>query len=291
MGSLLYLVAGLFSIYQVHAAVTAPKVVGFFGVHHGAAPVRYFTTAPGGKGKPGTVVFYVYSGQVVPIIDVFDWVKVDNRLKGCHEWLRVSNGSTNGWVYAGMSSTTHRHYKIPQQTITNTAPDFLISDADFTQSYKSTIRDKFRIYKNRLTVKDWQDIFEVTLKYQMNPLVLLTKLEQEQSLITDGSPVNYSIRYNKACGVHGTKTKYLEGFKSQLDGCCRILRRHFNAWKPGKPVLLASGEGVVIPSNAATYALYVYTPHYGKYDNGGVPNIGNQLFVSLYKEFVRAVNK
>ena len=72
------------------------------------ANVRYFTTNPGQYGKPNKIVMSVKG--IVAIYEVFDWTKIDSKLKGeGHVWYRVN--PTNGyWIY-GMTNFIYRKLK------------------------------------------------------------------------------------------------------------------------------------------------------------------------------------
>ena len=73
------------------------------------ANIKYFTTSPGSKGKPGTNVTTV-SGKIF-VYEVFDWSLLDIKLsnqKG-HVWYRVSSNCSY-WIY-GVSNFLFKEIK------------------------------------------------------------------------------------------------------------------------------------------------------------------------------------
>jgi len=266
-------------------------ILGYFAVSQGRAHVRYFTTKPGGRGKPGNIIFYVRQQEVYPFTEIYDWKKIDSKLKGNHTWLKLTKGTNVGWTYAGSQGITVVYYKEPKQHLVSDVPEWLLSNEEFNFDIKMLVKvpKLLKLYKrNKLTVKDLNIMKEACERYNINPLVLITKMEQEQGLISNkyNKRYSYETRYAKACGVHGKKKNGFDwGFKNQVNSACRILRRLYDSYVEGKVLVLSSREGIVYPKNAATWALYRYCPHYGAYDNSGVPNVGNKIFEMIIKRF------
>ena len=70
-------------------------------------------------------------------------------------------------------------------------------------------------------------------------------------------------------GVSGGKKRTFHlyyGFKRQVDLCCQIYRREFDAWKPGVRVKVhrnhTQPRSYTIPTSASAYALLKYTPYF-----------------------------
>ncbi len=115
----------------------------------------------------------------------------------------------------------------------------------------------------------------------LNPKVLLTKLQVEQSLIGKYSPSNppsqFTLDYAMGYGCPSACDPAWKGFDVQVNSAAARLRGLFNGdykpyWVgPGQP-FYAGGTLVATPTNTATGVLYVYTPNVG----------GNQLFWNIW---------
>ena len=163
----------------------------------------------------------------------------------------------------------------------------LISDYDFTnQNFTYEQTEKFVKSFTRCILSDShiRVIYNDAKKYTINILVVLTKLEQENSIVINSLGTNNINKRLSRCMAAGLAVKKVDpvtgkkrcpyiGFEIQMDLGCKILRKHFDAWEPGTQKHLHFGEtdeGVITPVNAATHSLYMYTPIYGRYLNDKV---------------------
>jgi hypothetical protein len=203
---------------------------------------------------------------------------------------------------------------------------FLITDADFNLKISKNTLTKFcKSYKyNLFTPEDISDIYDSAKLYNINPLIVLLKMEQENALVRNYQYTNnYQIRYFRACAYGlsphwssrvnsnyiqgiletnwtlGTNTmgrvRYYRhgGFQKQVSNCARILRRDYNKWNSNKTHVIKDSTPYITTTfdNAATYALFVYCPYYAEYDNYGFPRVGNRIIHKLWKQFKDTLNK
>ncbi|MFA6391326.1 MAG: hypothetical protein WCW66_01050 [Patescibacteria group bacterium] len=153
-------------------------------------------------------------------------------------------------------------------------------------------------------------IFDAANFYQISPKYLLVRLQVEQSLIYDNDPtqrqVDYAMGYSCADG-RPCNPEYI-GFFNQINWGAKVfineeLDKYGNprgyltriattgttisGWGPG--ITKITQEGIAVtPENAATAALYTYTPWVGKYGGGATNWGGTSLVGKLFQEwFVR----
>lgn len=125
-------------------------------------------------------------------------------------------------------------------------------------------------------------VHQAAQAYQVNPQLLLTKLQVEWSLIVRYSPssppsqfaLDYAMGYGCPGGECDSRWK---GFAVQVESAAARLRGLYDGdyagyWNgPGTPYP-PSGQPVATPSNVATGVLYIYTPSVG----------GNQLLWDVW---------
>ena len=128
-----------------------------------------------------------------------------------------------------------------------------------------------------------QIIFEAAQGANINPRVLLTMLQKEQSLI-ERAPAKGQYTLDWAVGMgcpdSGPRNVLYQGFGNQiwwaaqkLSGYGEVVGAYGYPWYPGKPVPgTVSGIGGFVPGNIATFKLYVYNPSIA----------GNTSFYNLY---------
>lgn len=105
-----------------------------------------------------------------------------------------------------------------------------------------------------------QLISEAAIAWNINPKVLLVKLQKEQSLLQRANPTQRA--YDWALGVGKTDSRTIskfQGFGMQVWGAAETLDKHADRWVPGTGMTIDGSA--VTPVNAATYSLYKYTPH------------------------------
>ncbi len=119
-------------------------------------------------------------------------------------------------------------------------------------------------------------IWEISGMYQINPKYMLALLQKEQSLVEDSSPSQGQLDWATGYGVCDSCSKDdpsisdFKGFANQLYYAARQMREKYymSVLATGKtisgvgPGITTVIDGIpVTPANAATAALYSYTPH------------------------------
>jgi hypothetical protein len=116
-----------------------------------------------------------------------------------------------------------------------------------------------------------QMIADAAVAWEVSPRVILATLQKEQSLISSASPSQYALDWAMGCGkMDGSTLSQYRGFGNQIWGGARALHRNRSSWHAG--ISLSIDGAAVYPSNAATFTLYRYTPHFH----------GNTSFWRLY---------
>ena len=181
----------------------------------------------------------------------------------------------------------------------NKQRDYLISDAEFTNSNwtRKQVVSFLKSWKyNKLSRSDIDTICYAAKTNKIHPIIILTKMEQEQSMVRNMCPNAkslYNKRHRRAMAYGLSIKKYIkgkkyyphEGYYKQVTRGTKCLRKFFDLYKKGITHPINYGKNKAYPKNAATYSLYVYCPFYGLYDNHGVKCRGNVLFITLYKQF------
>lgn len=123
---------------------------------------------------------------------------------------------------------------------------------------------------SNLEQKASEIIHDASQLYQMNPRVILTTLQKEQSLVTDPDPIQGQYDWATGFGVCDTCSKddpqiqKFKGFTNQVHWTAKRLRQYYEEplnfrHQVGKTYLI---DGVsVTPINRATAGQYNYTPH------------------------------
>ena len=156
------------------------------------------------------------------------------------------------------------------------------------------------------TVSAAQIVYDASQAYKINPRVILATLEKEQSLVTDPSPLssqlNCAMGYNSCTGYVGFFTQVDNGawqlrfsyerangdstwWNPSLSYPCANASSLYSAGLiPGNTVTFADPGGTaetITIANAATAALYCYTPYVGPYSVTGYS--GTYNFVYYYQ--------
>jgi len=173
--------------------------------------------------------------------------------------------------------------------------NFLISDEDFTDfNSMNLIEINDFLFQQGTVLPFYQEngetaaqiIFNAAQKYKINPKVIIATIQKEESLIAAATYNQHALDY--AMGYHKPST-----FATQVDNGTNLLRYAFDikaseyGWEVGKPHKTLDNpkyiENTVTPENAATAALYLYTPYIGGYYQDNVVYIGgNYLFIKVY---------
>ena len=116
-----------------------------------------------------------------------------------------------------------------------------------------------------------QIIYNAAQQYRINPEVILTTLQKEQGLVTDNWPWlnEYQHAMGYACPDSGSCSSGYADFYQQVDGAAWQFRNYlnnpgeYNYWIGNNTVEYAPGcsGSTVDIQNAATAALYIYTPY------------------------------
>jgi hypothetical protein len=141
---------------------------------------------------------------------------------------------------------------------------------------------------------------ETATKYGINPLELLVRVQMEQGLISKKTASEESISIAFGCGCPHSpvcSSKY-EGFANQADCAAGTLSRSMDraltsngtasGWKAGEEKL-TEDKLEVVPTNAATAALYTYTPWVGEAGGGKKGVGGASLHYKVWDRFSDAV--
>jgi len=132
-------------------------------------------------------------------------------------------------------------------------------------------------------------IYDACKKHDVNPMLLLARLQTEQSLITSD---HGSIDWAFGVGAYdsGEWAQQFKGFANQCNGAAEAMRRLFNEGREKKAAgrslewTVNRGKDKVRCQNAATYALIRYTPH--TIDTAlNVIGGGNYLFMNCFHNF------
>lgn len=158
--------------------------------------------------------------------------------------------------------------------------DFLTSENSFLATYKTVDNDGVEKLPSEM-------IINAANKYQINPKVIITMLQKEQSIITTAPGEQTTLQLDKAMGYESPD---YYGFAKQIDRGTWQLDHNIdkidsdgttiNGWTVG--VSKETEDNVIItPENKATASLYSYNPLAGAGWGGG--NWGaNYLFWDLY---------
>ncbi len=143
-------------------------------------------------------------------------------------------------------------------------------------------------------------MYEAATKHGINPLELLVRVQMEQGLVSKKTASDESITLAFGCGCPHSPVcspKY-EGFANQADCAAGTLSRSMDraltangtasGWKKGEEKL-TQDKVEIVPANAATAALYTYTPWVGE-AGGGKKGIGGaSLHHAVWTRFADAV--
>jgi len=167
-------------------------------------------------------------------------------------------------------------------------PDYLISDWDFTDPFALDM-NQIQHYLNRgflgdYLTEDWEGdaayatniVWTTAQNRGISPKVLLVMLQKEQSLVEDDDPSDSQLDWAMGYGVCDDCSKddpaiqRWKGFGKQVNSAAMQLSEGYledienygttqGVYGPGVDVQI--DDTTVTPINAATAALYAYTPH------------------------------
>lgn len=105
-------------------------------------------------------------------------------------------------------------------------------------------------------------VFEAGQAWGVNPKVILVKLQKEQSLLERGHPTGSAYDWAMGCGRPDSGARYTQyqGFGKQVWFGAEKLAKNGGPWSPG--ISMKIDGSTIHPTNAATYSLFKYTPHF-----------------------------
>jgi len=108
-----------------------------------------------------------------------------------------------------------------------------------------------------------QMISDASIKFNINPKIILATLQKEQSLLTAKNPKQ--SQYNGAMGAgmpdSGNNVGSMQGFGNQVYWGAQKFDKNARDWTTGKTEPVDGNNQVC--DNEGTFAQYRYTPHYG----------------------------
>ncbi len=155
---------------------------------------------------------------------------------------------------------------------------------DFLDSQPGVLKNHVDIDIDGLIKTSAMIIDAAAKRHQINPQILLVKLQKEMGLITDTTPKQSQFDWAMGYGVcddcdvtHPSVIKY-KGFAKQIDNAAEFMayvpvNQEKFYFKAGESYTI-SGEDVYI-QNGVTSALYNYTPHIH----------GNEIFSALWEKW------
>lgn len=189
---------------------------------------------------------------------------------------------------------------IPNALAANT--NFLVSDAEMTDLTDMTLSELesflMRGFLGTYHTTDLDGversaaeiIWRTSREFAISPRFIVVLLQREQSLITSKNPtqkqLDWALGYAVCddCSMDDPRIQKFKGFPNQVYYATKRIRESYltdlaltgqtiSGIKLGVPVFIDGTE--VIPANAATAALYTYTPHLH----------GNQNFVTIWQRW------
>lgn len=140
-------------------------------------------------------------------------------------------------------------------------------------------------------------VLTAALKYQINPIVLIARLQMAQGLVsaTEYPEPSTRVEYAFECGCNGATClpetagldRQLECLAARFNSYMQQMNRSVDkmtdgGWGPNIDATTIDGV-VVTPPNQATAAIYQFDPYFGEKDRRGA-----WLFYRLYARYSRA---
>jgi len=181
---------------------------------------------------------------------------------------------------------------------------FLVENNRFTnQNYtRQDLLDFFELFpENRFT--DWQKefVYKQSRYWRLHPITVLAMAQKEGGVVVypPEDPAEYE-RWINLCMGYGMEYQrkvndevfyQFYGFDVQVNRGARCLRKFFDRYTTNKTVYMHNTKERVQPENAATYALYIYTPFMGEYTWYGKTYAGQEEFVKIYDKMWKLWNE
>ncbi|HEY5540795.1 MAG TPA: hypothetical protein VIL41_05010 [Coriobacteriia bacterium] len=107
-----------------------------------------------------------------------------------------------------------------------------------------------------------QMISQESIRFNINPKIMLATLQKEQSLLTAEYPSQSQLDWALGAGKADTfTTTSMKGFGNQIYWGAQKFDKNARDWSPGKTERVDGTSQV--SENEGTFAQYRYTPHYG----------------------------
>lgn len=185
-------------------------------------------------------------------------------------------------------------------------PNYIISDADLLDPYALT-RDQIQHFLDRGFLGDYvtEDhegiersaadiIMQTAINVGISPKFLLVLLQKEQSLVEDDDPTDRQLDWATgyavcdSCSKDDPAIQRWKGFGKQVnsaalqyvEGYLEDIEKHGTTGPYGPGVEVEVDGEIVMPANAATAAMYAYTPHLH----------GNQVFVEIWNRWFQTLH-
>jgi|SRR3989338_1421381 len=141
----------------------------------------------------------------------------------------------------------------------------LMSDEFFRNSRyitKDQIKEVLRENNSCLLNKGIENtIISAAEQYQINPAIILARLQTEQGLLTKNKASKNALNYATGYGALDGKTLKSGGLNSQITNTARRMDELCDMFREGEVVKIDGGIRTIKPENGATYAMLRYTPH------------------------------
>lgn len=185
-------------------------------------------------------------------------------------------------------------------------PDYLLSDWDLEDGYALDL-DQIQHFLDRgylgdYETEDWEGttmsaaeiIWQASTDHDISPKFLLVLLQKEQSLVEDDNPTDSQLDWATgyavcdSCAKDDPAIQRWKGFGKQVNSAALQFREGYLAdieetgttqGKYGPGVDVQIDDTTVTPTNAATAALYAYTPHLH----------GNENFVEIWHDWFETI--
>lgn len=191
----------------------------------------------------------------------------------------------------------------------NFNPNYIISDHELTDHQTMNLASIQRFLESKSGILAYfktsdlngqikssgEIIFEASQKYKINPQVILTLLQKEQSLIENPIPTEDSLDWATGfglcedCNKKDPRIIQYKGFAKQIDKAAEIFRWYLEEYEKKSSLWLYQvgqtyqiDDQKVVPLNHATACLYNYTPHWR--GNFSFWQIWNKWFAKVYPE-------
>jgi len=184
---------------------------------------------------------------------------------------------------------------------------YLLSDKDFQQQYGfNKLWEFVQSYpKNQLTKNQVSYLNQRCSNENVSPLFILFKAQFETGMLANNDG-NYRYKWREdrflCYGLHKSKVKNgrryypYHGYSNQVYYAVRQFRNNFDNFTPGMIKKLEHSKDIIKPENAATWAIYEYTPFFDTHPIYGwslkpVGMVaGNDIFIKYYAKYKNKIN-